>query len=96
MVDGRLRSKRLCPRCPPGRRELMVEAEEEERDTAGTGEEVDLEVVGAPEEMDGEEADGVKEAEGGNTITDSVIMDIRVTVKRINVRPVRRLSFPLF
>lgn len=53
----------------------MEEAEEEE-DTAGTGEEADLEVVGAPEEMDGEEADGVKEAEGGSTITDSVIMDI--------------------
>lgn len=76
MVDGHLRSKHLCLRCPPGRRELMAEAEEEEEDTVGTGEVADQEAVGAPEEMDGEEADGVKEAEGGSIITDSVIMDI--------------------
>lgn len=73
-----------------------MEVEEEERDTAGTGEAEDLEVVGAPEEMDGEEADGAKEAEAGSTITDGVIMDTRVTVKRINARPVRRSSFSRF
>ncbi|RXN22840.1 hypothetical protein ROHU_006621 [Labeo rohita] len=78
-ADGHLRSMRLFLRCPHGRRDLMEEAEEEERDTVGIGVRADGEAAGAREEMDGEQADGVEEAEEDSTTTDRVMMDISET-----------------
>ncbi|KAL0170859.1 hypothetical protein M9458_035455, partial [Cirrhinus mrigala] len=72
--------------CPRGRRDLMEEAEEEERDTAEIGVRADGEAAGAQEETDGERADGVEEAEEDSTITDCVMMDTSETRTVISSR----------